>query len=356
LPKEISKILIIRLSSLGDVILTSPLIRLLHKKFPDVGIEFLVRKEYADLVRFNPYLTNIIEFDAKDGLAGLAKLKSLIRYQKYDIILDLHGSLRSNYLLIWKRLNPFHSSSVYKINKNRLIRFLLVKWKINLYQKIYGCIPMVWEKYIKTAEPLGLQMDDGHLDLFLPQESEKGAENFLKTLPEGKWEVVMAPGAQHFTKRWPSESYSKLITKIYKTYEVKTILVGGENDQPVIAKIMTSIPNNIAVSTSGKMPLLETAALIKRAKLVISNDSGLMHVVSALDRPMIAIFGSTVKEFGFFPNNPKATVLENTGLYCRPCSHIGRSSCPEKHFRCMKEIPPLLILRKIKDLRIFKST
>jgi lipopolysaccharide heptosyltransferase II len=355
LPKEISKILLIRFSSLGDVLLTSPLIRLLREKFPEVQIEFLVRKEYADVIRYNPYLSGVIEFNIKDGFIGLAKLKNLLRSQKYDTILDLHDSLRSNYLLIGRRLNPFHSASIYKINKNQLIRFLLVKWKINLYQNIYGYIPMVWEKYIKAAESLGLQPDDGHLDLFLPQKSEMGAKEFLKKLPKGKWEVVMAPGAQHFTKRWPTEYYIDLIKQIYKIYKLKTILVGGADDQPVIDKITTNVPNNLTASTLGRLSLLETAALIKRAELVISNDSGLMHVVAALNRPMMVIFGSTVKEFGFFPNSPNATVIENKGLYCRPCSHIGRSSCPERHFRCMKEILPHMIVHKIKNGKIFNS-
>ncbi|GAB4377079.1 MAG: hypothetical protein Kow0042_24250 [Calditrichia bacterium] len=164
-------------------------------------------------------------------------------------------------------------------------------------------------------------------------------------------EVVVAPGARHFTKRWPPDYYAELIKLIYEKYGQKCILVGGREDIP-IAKQIISLTADVPVhSVVGEFSILQTAALIERAHLVICNDSGLMHIAAAYQKPTIAFFGSTVQEFGFFPANSKAIVLENQNLSCRPCSHIGRSRCPKKHFRCLIEITPQQVLVEIEKNR-----
>ena len=347
--KDVQKILIIRFSSLGDVLLATPLIRLLRARFPNSQIDFLVRTEYADLIRFNPNLSRVIEFNIKHGFPALRQLRKNIRDQEYDVILDIHRSLRSRYLTFLLRWNPLSGTKVYGIRKNQFIRFLLVKFKINLYKKFYGRIIPVWEKYVRTAAPLGITADEGHLELYLSGNSESQLNKDLQKLLSEDY-ILIAPGAKHFTKRWPAKYFTWLILEIHRKYQLPTILAGDASDIPVVEEILSGLPSEIATSLAGELSILQTAEVIRRAKLVISNDSGLMHVAAAFQKPLIAIFGSTVEELGFFPNSNGAQIVENEGLYCRPCSHIGRSSCPEKHFRCMLEIPPEVVMERITRL------
>jgi len=351
-PKDINRILIIRFSSLGDVLLATPLIRLLRGKYPNSRIDFIVKLEYAELLRFNPNLTRVLEFDTKGGFSALRILKKSVKKKKYNVILDLHHSLRSRYLTFSLARNPFGRTIVCGVRKNQFIRFLLVKFKINLYRKIYGRIIPVWEKYIRTAGILGIQKDDGHVDLYFPYETDQQPAEWLKQWHNRDY-VVMAPGAKHFTKRWPAEYFVRLVLEIHQKYNLPTLFVGSEDEINIVEEILLEVPKNVGYSLAGKLSILQTAKLIHRAKLVVSNDSGLMHVAAALQKPLIAIFGSTVKELGFYPNSINARVMENSGLYCRPCSHIGRDSCPEKHFRCMKEISPDQVMEKI--LAILKT-
>lgn len=333
------------MSSIGDVILTSPLIRQLRENLPDVQIDFLIRSEYVDLVKYNPHLSHILQYDIKTGRKGLKELKEFVGEQGYDVILDLHRNFRSYYL---RKLSP--KPRILKINKNRIIRLLLVKFNINFYDRLYGRPMTVAEKYLKAASELCTFKNDQSLDLYLPQKvADKGKQLWQKLASE-KFRVVMAPGARHFTKRWPVELYSELISKIHQTYGWRTLLVGSSEETSLIKEIQMKSGDGASEIIAGYIDLLETAALIKASPVFISNDSGLMHVAAAYKIPQIAIFGSTTKELGFFPINPNARVVENQYLECRPCTHIGRKSCPKKHFKCMIEITPQRVLGVFKQI------
>jgi len=343
--KKISKILIIRMSSIGDIILTSPLIRQLRENFPDAQIDFLVRSEYADLVKFNPHLSHILQYDIQTGWKGMKELKEFISEQGYAVVLDLHRNFRSYYL---RKISP--RPTILRVNKNRLIRFLLVKFKINLYQRLYDHIPSVAEKYLMAASNLCQFKNDLLLELFLPQSIADKGKHLWRKLEKENFAVIMAPGARHFTKRWPPELYSELIVNIYQTYGWRTLLVGSPEETPLIQEIQEKAGIETCELVAGYFGLLETAALIKAAPVFISNDSGLMHVAAAYQIPQISIFGSTVRELGFFPINPNAVVIENQGLECRPCTHIGRKSCPKKHFKCMGDITPERVFDAFKEI------
>jgi heptosyltransferase-2 len=340
------------MSSLGDVLLASPLIHSLRKKFKNAQIDFLIRSEYIDIVRYNPHLTNIIELNTKKGYPELKKIKKHIYQEEYHVILDIHKNLRSSYLCGGM---TFRGTKVFKIKKQQLIRFLLVKFKINLYQKFRGRIIPVWKKYLQTAAQLGIGREDGALELFLPAAAEDRAIEFLNNLPETKKKIVVAPGARHFTKRWPPEYFASLINHINHRWGCQVILVGDNHDKPIIEKIFSLIPTETAIPTAGMFSIMETSAFIKRANLIVSNDSGIMHIANAFNRPLVAIFGSTVKEFGFYPGNKETVVIEKPGLPCRPCSHIGRQSCPKKHFKCMKDITVETILQIIDKMGILSE-
>lgn len=341
------------MSSIGDVILTSPLVRQLRENFPDVQIDFLIRSEYADLVKYNPHLSHVLQYDVQTGWNGLRELKEFVKEQGYDIILDLHRNFRSFYL---RRFSP--KPLLLKINKHRIIRFLWVRFNINLAKQFFNKNNSVAQRYLRAGDELQTFKNDLKLDLYLPQKIADKGKQLWRKLENEQFRLIMAPGARHFTKRWPPELYSELIVKINQTYGWRTLLVGSAEEKPLIQEIQKKVGNEIAEISAGYFTLLETAALIKAAPLFISNDSGLMHIAAAFETLQIAIFGSTTQELGFFPINQKAVVLENQNLNCRPCTHIGRKSCPKKHFKCMVEITPQKVLGIVKEMTektIFKN-
>ena len=335
---EIKKVLVIRMSSIGDVILTSPLIRELRRAYPDVQIDFLVRSEYVDLVKYDKNLSYIYQYDVKTKWKGLRALKSFIREQDYDIIMDLHSNFRSFYL---RSFSP--QPLILKVNKNLFLRFLLIKFKINLYKKFYGEALSVAQKYLRAGGNFDYSKSSLKLKLSLPRKISQKGKIIWKSLEDENFRVIVAPGARHQTKRWPLEYYIELILKIYHQYGWNSLLVGSFEEILLIKDIQKQVGNGITEITAGDISLIETASLIKQAPLFISNDSGLMHVAAAYRKPQIAIFGSTTKELGFFPLNPKAVIVESLELRCRPCTHIGREACPKKHFKCMKEVTPEMV-------------
>jgi heptosyltransferase-2 len=168
--------------------------------------------------------------------------------------------------------------------------------------------------------------------------------------------IGLCPGARHFTKRWPPERFARVGAACAQKLEAKILVFGGREDETICNQICWDINNQTgaerASSFCGKLGLLETAASMGYCDVVITNDTGLMHIATAMRRKIIAIFGSTVREFGFFPHDPDAVVLEHTGLDCRPCTHIGRSECPEKHFKCMLDIQPDEVYSRVKALLV----
>lgn len=357
--QNVNKILIIRFSSLGDVVLATPLIRILRQNFPGAKLDFLVRQEYAELLENNPKIDQLLKFEIRLGFRGLRQLKKDLKNNNYSVILDIHNNLRSRYLCMGLA-GPFSKTYVLRIQKQQFARFLLVKFKINLYRRLYGRIIAVWEKYVRTARPLfgGTAMEErargdasqeGKSEIFLSKESEKKAKKIHAEQLENKNYLTLAPGAKHFTKRWPADYYCELVERIYQETKIKSVLIGGNDDVAVSEMIFQRCGGDAVISLAGLLSIQETAAVIKNSGLLISNDSGLMHVADALGVPLIAIFGSTVEELGFFPVSKQATVIQNLGLYCRPCSHIGRSYCPKDHFRCMQEIIPDIVWQTFQE-------
>jgi len=327
------KILILRLSSIGDILLTSPFIRQVRTAFPEAQIDYVVKKVFSDLVRFNPNLNSIYEVKPEQGRAGLRELKQIFKKQSYDYVFDLHNNFRT------KNLSAGLNKTV--IHKERIKRALLVYLKKNHYETITP-IP---ERYLQTAEKAGVKDDKGGLELFWPDSIEKKTDTVLKEMHIHSEYIALAPGAAHLTKRWPPEYFSVLVQRISEFFKGHVVLLGSAAEQAEL--------NNLTVSKkvfnfAGHLSLLESAAVLKRAKVLVTNDSGLMHMASAVKTPAIALFGSTVKEFGFFPYRSEHIILEDTTLSCRPCSHIGRAECPKGHFKCMRNITPEMVLKELR--------
>ncbi len=324
------RVLIIRLSSIGDIVLTFPLLQALHQAFPQAKIDYVVRQEYTELLRAAPPLHHIWTYNTATGLTGLWKLRQTLKEHQYDVVLDLHRNIRS--LLL--RLGGVGNQTV-AIQKQVFRRWLLVKFKWNTFT---NPLPVA-HKYLFTARRAGLHLMLPEKYFFLPQTITKKMQPMTQELLLQNFRVVMAPGARHATKQWPAEYYQQLIQLIFQQYGWRTILLGSATEAPLIQRIARTTPD-LTRLFPGNLSLLESAALIEALPYFISNDSGLMHIAAALHKPQLAFFGPTVREFGFFPLNDRAIVLEQKELTCRPCSHLGTEHCPLGHFRCMRETTP----------------
>jgi heptosyltransferase-2 len=310
------KILIIRLSSLGDVLLSTPLLRTLKNKFKGLQIDFVVKKQYSDALRLNPRISELFLYEKEKE-----KIKTLIselRKRDYNVIIDLQNNFRSS------EITKALKTKTYKLNKRTLDKFLLVNFKINRLVDA----PPIPERY--TYSIPGQVPDGGGLELY--------TENHPSPLIEGIEKLIgIAPGSRHFTKMWPKEYYETL-GKMLSESGYSIVLLGGKDDLTVCSEISEEIQGSINLCNVDN--LLQTAADMEKCMAVVCNDSGMMHTACAMKVPVLALYGSTVKEFGFTPYKNVNLILENNSLTCRPCSHIGRERCPKGHFRCMLEITP----------------
>lgn len=337
------KILIIRLSSLGDVILTTPLIRKLRQIFPNSEIDYCTKSEYADIFRNNPDISKIIEAENDLNFGKLRQLKKRLKQESYDLIIDAHNKLNTFYLRL------FLKGRKKKFRKYSIRKILLVKFKINLMKRL----PPVRERYLNILKGDKAKSTNEnyyrHPEIVTDTESKLRAEGLIKEInPDGKTIICIIPSSKHYTKTYPPELYADFINKL-DTGKFTVVLAGKGNDKLKAEKIKT-LTGKFVIDMFDKLNLPELTELIKRSSLIISGDTGPMHIAEAVNTPLLMLAGSSVKEFGFYPQSKKSVVIENKAIKCRPCSHIGRDSCPKGHFKCMKEIQPDSILKAAYEL------
>lgn len=331
--KNLTKILIIRLSSLGDIVLSFPLINLLKKNYPGSSVHFIVKKKYEDVLKLNPYIDNIIPYENHSVTSSRKK----IMQGNYDLIIDLHGSIKSYLLTVFSRVK------VLRIKKNSVKKLIFVRTKINFFKEITP----VYKKYLNTVRNL-INVNDTEFESRIVLEEFRSKFDFDY--------IVLSPSSRHFTKTLPKEKFewiSKNISEFEKyinTLNTKTIskkdikkkiiLVGdnSEKDKEICAYLESIPDSDNVLNLCGKLNFQELSVIIKNCSYVICNDSGIMHLAEVLGKNVIAFFGSTVKEFGFFPQRKDSIVIENNKIKCRPCSHIGKAKCPKKHFDCMNSL------------------
>ncbi len=340
-PYQPQRILIIRFSSIGDIVLTFPLIATLRKHFPDSRIDYVVHQEYAELLQAAPRINTIFTYDRDTGFSGLLRLRDHIHRHRYDLILDLHYNLRSRVIRF-----GFLRTPVRRIHKQVFRRWLLIHLKWNLYHQP----PLqVAEKYLQTVDHLGIPATIPPHYFTIPDEVRERLSTQIQALLLENYRVVIAPGARHATKQWPLEYYQEFIEQIFHQYGWRTILLGSASEKPLLERLAAKFPT-LAKMFPGTLSLLESAAIIEALPYFVSNDSGFMHIAAALHKPQIAIFGPTVQEFGFYPLNDRAIVIDQPNLPCRPCSHLGSARCPKGHFRCMRDSTPQRVLTAFADL------
>jgi len=328
------KILIIRLSSIGDILLSTPFIRQTRTRFPEARIDFVIKEKFYNLISENPHLNDI--FQLQPG--NLNKLIQTIRLEKYDYIFDLHRNIRSIVLTIFAG-----SKRTCRIKKNKLIQQMLVKFKINLYDSEKP-IP---ERYLEVGHPVGIMDDKKGLEFFWSHKAETRVKKYFNAdqLKIENIMIAVAPGAGFYTKRWPTSYFSELMDMIRSHYHASFVILGDRHETEMGKEL--SKGREWVLDLTGKLGLMDAGALLAECQLAITNDSGLMHLATAVQTPVLAIFGSSVREFGFFPYRGANWVLERKNLNCRPCSHIGRKTCPRGHFKCMLDLTPAVVMKKI---------
>ena len=313
------KFLIIRFSSIGDIVLTSPVARWLSEQIPNAEIHFLTKKPFASIVIANPNIAKVFTIK-KNTREILAELKR----EDYDYVIDLHNNLRS---LTVKTFLQVPSFSVKKYHFQR-VQMVWFKSRVPFAGHVV-------ERYLDCLKELNIVDDNNGLDYFIPDE-EKYSTHLIGAVEPGTY-VALVIGAKHFTKRLPPEKLLEIITQT----KDKIVLLGGKEDSLIASQLSQKCEEN-RINLCGTLSLHESAFMIKHAKAVITHDTGLMHIAAAFQKRIISVWGGTVPELGMTPWMPQhpqfSTIVEVNDLACRPCSKIGRSTCPQKHFRCMKDI------------------
>lgn len=333
-------ILIIRLSSIGDILLSTPFIRQLRNFYKNARIEFVIKDIFSELVIDNPNLDTVHVLKQVNGKQNLKELKNQLSLSSYDIIFDLHNNFRSNYLK--RRINAKY---VRTIKKDKCKQFVLVYFKKDIY-KTRLTIP---DRYLALAADFEILDDQKGLEFFWKSDLEDKINKIAEEagLNINRPYICLAPGAGFFTKRWPVEYFQELKQRIIEQFAFQVVILGDQNEKN-LGRLLDG-PGQIYDFT-GKLSLTETGIVLSKSMALVSNDSGLMHMATAVNTPVVAIFGSTVKQLGFFPYRARSIVLENKTLQCRPCSHIGRKTCPKKHFDCMRKITPAEVFAGLRKL------
>ena len=340
------KILVLRFSSIGDIVLTTPVVRAIRQQVAGAEVHFCTKPAYRGLVESNPYI--------KKGhyLTGsLRELATELRAERFDYIVDLHNNLRTSLL---KLQLSVPSSSFDKLNFQK---WLLVRFKLNRLPHVH-----IVDRYLAAAAPLGVRNDGQGLDYFIPEKDEVDLATTLPA-PFQRGYVAFAIGAQHATKRLPVERIIELCGQLGRP----VVLLGGPEDEstghvvelafekeaattaPRAPQIPDShyyfpktpasqAPKTLIYNACGKFNLNQSASLVRQAQLVVSHDTGLMHIAAAFRKEIFSVWGNTVPAFGMYPYRTEFRVLEVEGLPCRPCSKIGFAQCPQGHFKCMREI------------------
>jgi len=315
------KILVIRFSSIGDIVLTTPVFRCLKNQLEACEIHFLTKKKFASLQSANPHIDKIHAFDN-----NRKELIKELKNEHFDCVIDLHNNQRS-----WLFSVLLGVKKIHRFSKLNLEKWLLVHLKLDLMPEVH-----IVDRYLQTVSFLGVRNDGRGLDFFIPEDVMPLPDDIASLLKEPF--VAFSIGGQHQTKRLPFEKLVKICSDI----KSRVVLLGGTKEQEEAQRIVGEAGSSV-LNACGRLNLFQSACLIRHAQVVISHDTGLMHIASAFSKPMVSVWGNTVPELGMYPyypseSNIEGLIAEVKGLSCRPCSKIGYKKCPKGHFHCMNKI------------------
>ncbi len=326
------KILIIRFSSLGDIVLTTPVIRAIADHYPKAEIHYLTKVQHYEVIKAHPLIKRI-HLVNKSG----KELMPALQAECFDYIIDLHHNLRS------RPFKWFLSGKKYSFRKLNIEKWLRVQCGIDILPRVH-----IVERYLETLTPLGIPKTPLPLEYFIPQEDQIDVGQLIETAEVRNLNFVnqkapsygvYALGGQHATKRLPED----LIITLCRSVRAPLILLGGKGDQATAERIVKASNNPYLISFCGRFNINQSADVVRQARVLITHDSVMMHIGSAFVRPTLAIWGNTIPEFGMYawqPGHPQnVQSFEINGLNCRPCSKIGFDTCPKGHFKCMRNQP-----------------
>lgn len=297
--------------------LTTPVIRCLKNQVDEAEIHFVTKKSFEPVLKNNPYIDKLWLFDG-----DLNDLVVKLKQEKPDYIIDLHNSLRSGIL---RRKLRLVSLAFHKLNFEK---WLIVNFKINRLPDKH-----IVDRYLDTVRFFDVENDGEGLDYYLSDTDKKLPADIDKQIPRKYISLVI--GAQHFTKKVPPEKLAELCDKV----RAPIVILGGSQDGESAKEITRLSGNKLLINCCGKLSLNQSAWIIKNSGLIITHDTGLMHIAAAFKKKVLSIWGNTIPEFGMYPYlpHPESRIFEIKNLSCRPCSKIGFKKCPKKHFKCMMD-------------------
>ena len=316
------KIGIIRLSSLGDIVLATAVLKVLRQTYPASEIVFIVRAQYTGVLKNNSFLSRTIEWKEGESLKALA---FGLRGEEFDVLIDLHTNARSRSLTVLS-----NAKRVIRYKKDHISRRLALLSK----KKLPG--RHVVDKYLDAVRLMGVDTSGAAPAMYPDIEDVEWADGFLSENGySGGLLVGIAPGARRKTKMWPARKFAEIGSKLVSSMGSSVVMVGDEADAEVGGKVLEGCAQ--LINAVGQTDIGKLSALLSKCDVVVSNDSAPAHIAVAVETRAVAIFGPTVEEFGFAPYG-RGNMTISKDLYCRPCSLHGATKCPEGHFRCMEEI------------------
>ncbi len=334
------KILIIQTAFLGDVILSTPLIKVTRGLFPHSFISFLLIPETRRVLENNPHLDQVLVYDKrkKRGIASFIHTLSKIKEGNFDLALVPHRSLRSALLAYLSRIPE-------RIGFDKSAGSFLLTRKVTYRSDIHEV-----DRNLSLLSDCGSDLENRTPELFPSPDDFAHVRKLLENSGVGGDDrlVAVAPGSVWATKRWLPEGFAKVSQLLMERSGIRVVFLGSEEDRPLCEEIAGLMPAR-PIILAGETDILQTAAAVSLCKALVSNDSAPVHIASAVKTPVVAIFGSTVPGFGFAPYGVSHAAVEKE-IYCRPCGIHGKRRCPEKHFRCMKDITPGEVFQAVASL------
>ncbi len=333
-PSTLMRIVVIRFSSAGDIVCTTLALRRLREKFPDASIEYLTTSRFAGLLTTNNEIDLLHTLEDRATLQQAYRCARSLSEESIDLLIDLHNSLRS------RLMRRFMRASRQLLLRKRLLR------RIRRVSAPEVPVPL---RYLDVLAPLGVSQQDGTLRFPI-----EGIDRVTSFPPDFSY-VVIAPGARHATKRWPAQRFAEAACEIVQNRGEKGIaIIGGPDESQTCEeaerRVREIAPDLLVDNLCGRTSWPQTARVIADATIILSNDSVAGHLAAAVGTPVVSLFGSTVPAFGFAPHSEQARVVEHKELSCRPCTRIGRATCPKGDFRCMLEIESSSVVHSALEL------
>ncbi|MGM0496658.1 MAG: glycosyltransferase family 9 protein [Bacteroidota bacterium] len=312
------KFLVLRFSSIGDIVLTTPIIRGLKQQVENAEVHFFTKPAFKEILEANPYIDklHVLEDNLKDQL-------EILKQERFDYIIDLHKNIRT------ARVKSALKIVSFSFDKLNFQKWLLVNFKIDKLPRKH-----LVDRYYDSVSVFDVHDDGKGLDYFIPEKDYVDVSSLMPEL-KGNDYIGFVMGANHNTKMLTEEKINSILAEI----KHPVILLGGKDDYPFGKRIQEQHPERV-FNACGQFSINQSASLVQQSRVMITPDTGLMHVAAAFKKPLISIWGNTVPEFGMYPyySNSLSSIFEVKGLSCRPCSKLGYRKCPKKHFRCMNDI------------------